>query len=145
MIDLNNNSSLIKITYEDVWSEKTIRENEYKQELEQLKEDSINQEQMEMQENPKKLLQNETVDTGKLKTEGTLITEWEDALDKDVREKTVDFTLNENGGVWIEFQHQNLTSDNEAWKIMISDVNGDVQMEFTSFINKENTLSQFVG
>ena len=96
MIDLNNNSSLIKITYEDVWSEKTIRENEYKQELEQLKEDSINQEQMEMQENPKKLLQNETVDTGKLKTEGTLITEWEDALDKDVREKTVDFTLNEN-------------------------------------------------
>ena len=39
MIDLNNNSSLIKITYEDVWSEKTIRENEYKQELEQLKED----------------------------------------------------------------------------------------------------------
>lgn len=145
MIDLNNNSSLIKITYEDVWSEKTIRENEYKQELEQLKEDSINQEQMEMQENPKKLLQNETVDTGKLKTEGTLITEWEDALDKDVREKTVDFILNENGGVWIEFQHQNLTSDNEAWKIMISDVNGDVQMEFTSFMNKENTVSQFVG
>ncbi len=145
MIDISSNSSLIKVEYEDVLSEKTVKDNEHKQELEKLKADSSNQEKMEMQENPRKLLQNENLDMGSLKTEGTLITEWEDALSQDEQEKNINITLSENGGVWIEFIHQNLTSDNQAWKIMVSDTNGDVQMEFTSLMSKENTVSQFVG
>ena len=68
-----------------------------------------------------------------------------DRLTEENREKTYEFSLEKNGPIWVEFNHDNLTDDCRGWKVTIIDKEGVECLVFDVYWNKEKTVSQTVG
>lgn len=144
-IDINTVSGTMQVNFQEVLSQESIKEQEYIKQKEETKRQAAEAERSETENNPLRLLANkESIET-KLKESGNVIQQFADRLSDEERQKTYAISLGQTGPYWMEFNHLNLTEDSSAWKIYVTDNDGNMYMEFYSNMNRENTSSPIVG
>lgn len=135
----------VRLTFSDVFSNATLEKLEYQKKQKEQKEQAAALKQQEMKANPRLLLEHADRPKTSITENESVIFEYKDELTEEEREKNWKFTLKNDGPIWVEFAHENLTYDSIAWEIEIVDNMEENYLTFYSDMNKVNTISQFAG
>ena len=145
-VDLNAaGNDIIDVSFQDVTGNVTLEEQEKQQAEEKLKKQAEEARLEEEKNNPRLYFQNSELINTDFTSGGTVLTSFSGALNDDEREQNYSLDIASPIPIWIEFCHDNLTDDIEAWQVSLFDAGDNLCCQFNSKMNIEKTLSPMTG